>query len=79
MPYTRADAWAFMLECHRVLRVGGRPRLVIPVLHALVHQYLQGGNTDNFLSQMQFDAYPPAGLDLRERQIENIYLEARRP
>jgi predicted SAM-dependent methyltransferase len=126
----RDDAWAFLLECHRVLRSGGRLRLVVPDLHALVHQYLQRGNADNFLGQMQFETHLPAGLlaklrwllfggrghhwmydarslgdlmgeagfvdvemmesgqtriscpaglDLRERQIESIYLEARRP
>jgi len=126
----RDDAWAFLLECHRALRSGGRLRLVVPDLHALVHQYLQRGNADNFLGQMQFETQPsagllaklrwllfggrghhwmydarslgglmeeagfvevemmepgqtriaePAGLDLRERQIESIYLEARRP
>jgi predicted SAM-dependent methyltransferase len=126
----RDDAWAFLLECHRALRSGGRLRLVVPDLHALVHQYLQRGNADNFLGQMQFETHlpagvlaklrrllfggrghhwmydarslgglmeeagfvevemmepgqtriaEPAGLDLRERQIESIYLEARRP
>jgi predicted SAM-dependent methyltransferase len=126
----RDDAWAFLLECHRVLRPDGRLRLVVPDLHALVHQYLKRGNADNFLGQMQFETHLPAGLlaklrwlmfggrghhwmydarslgglieeagfvdvemmepgqtripyptglDLRERQIESIYLEARRP
>jgi predicted SAM-dependent methyltransferase len=126
----RDDAWAFLVECRRVLRSGGRLRLVVPDLHALVHQYLQRGNADNFLGQMQFETHlpagllaklrwllfggrghhwmydarslgglmeeagfvdvemmepgqtriaEPAGLDLRERQIESIYLEARRP
>lgn len=51
----RDDAWAFLLECHRVLRSGGRLRLVVPDLHALVHQYLQRGNANNFLGQMQFE------------------------
>ena len=126
----RDDAWSFLLECHRVLRPGGRLRLVVPDLHALVHQYLQRGNADNFLGQMQFETHLPAGLfaklrwlvfggrghhwmydarslgalmeeagfvdvemmepgqtridqpvglDLCERQIESIYVEARRP
>jgi len=126
----RGDAWSFLLLCHRVLRPCGRLRLVVPDLHALVHQYLQRGNADNFLGQMQFETHLPAGvfaklrwlvfggrghhwmydarslgqlmeeagfvgvemmepgqtridqpsgLDLRERQIESIYLEGRRP
>jgi len=126
----RDDAWAFLVECHRVLRSGGRLRLVVPDLHALVHQYLRRGNADNFLGQMQFETHlppgligklrwllfggrghhwmydarslgglmeeagfaevemmepgqtrmaDPSGLDLRERQIESIYLETRRP
>jgi len=125
----RDDAWAFLVECHRVLRPGGRLRLVVPDLHALAHQYLQGGNADNFLGRLQFEPQPPGGLlaklrwllfggrghhwmydarslgslmekagfaevemvepgqtripdptglDLRERPIESIYLEARR-
>ena len=126
----RDNAWAFLLECRRVLKSDGRLRLVVPDLHALVHQYLRRGNADNFLGQMQFETPlpagmlaklrwllfgsrghhwmydarslgalmeaagfvdvemmepgqtripDPAGLDLRERQIESIYLEARRP
>jgi len=126
----RHDAGAFLLECRRVLRSGGRLRLVVPDVHALVHQYLQHGDADDFLSQMQFETHlpaglrakmkwllfggrghhwiydarslgslmeeavfvdvemmepgqtripDPAGLDLRERQIESIYMEARRP
>src|SRR4029077_7452344 len=58
----RDDAWAFLLECCRVLRSGGRLRLVVPDVHALVHQYLQHGNADNFLSQMQFETHLPTGL-----------------
>ncbi len=126
----RDDAWAFLLECHRVLKPGGRLRLVVPDLHALVQQYLLRGNGDHFLGQMQLETHlppgvmrkmkwllfggrghhwmydarslgglmeeagfaavemmepgqtrlaEPAGLDLRERQIESIYLEGRRP
>jgi predicted SAM-dependent methyltransferase len=126
----RDDAWSFLLECHRVLRPGGRLRLVVPDLHALVHEYLQRGNADFFVGQMQFETrlppgalaklkwlifggrthhwmydarslgglmeeagfadvemmepgrtriVDPDGLDLRERYIESIYLEGRRP
>jgi predicted SAM-dependent methyltransferase len=126
----RDDAWAFLLECHRVLRPSGRLRLVVPDLHALVYEYLKRGNADNFLGQMQFQTHlpgglfaklkwllfggrthhwmydarslgalvaeagfvdvemmepgqtriaEPSGLDLREREIESIYLEAVRP
>src|SRR5260370_18208686 len=58
----RDDAWAFLLECHRVLRPGGRLRLVVPDLHALAHQYLQRGNADDFLGQLQFEPQLPPGL-----------------
>jgi len=126
----RDGAWAFLLECHRVLRPGGRLRLVVPDLHALAHQYLQRGDADNFLGHLQFETHRPSsllatlrwllvgsrghhwmydarslgalmeeagfvevetmepgqtrlsepeGLDLRERQINSIYLEAVRP
>jgi predicted SAM-dependent methyltransferase len=125
----RDDAWAFLLECHRALRPGGRLRLVVPDLHALVQQYLLRGSADYFVAQMQFETHlppgpigkmkwllfggrghhwmydarslggmmeeagfvdvemmepgqtriaEPAGLDLRERQIESIYLEGSR-
>lgn len=58
----RDDAWTFLLECHRVLKPGGRLRLVVPDLHALVHEYLRKGRADIFLSQMQFETHLPAGL-----------------
>jgi predicted SAM-dependent methyltransferase len=126
----RDDAWAFLLECHRALKPGGRLRLVVPDLHALVQQYHLRGSADYFVAQMQFETHlprglmrklkwllfggrghhwmydarslgelmeeagftavemmepgqtrlaDPAGLDLRERQIESIYLEGLRP
>ena len=126
----RDGAWAFLLECHRVLRPGGRLRLVVPDLHGLAHQYLQRGDADDFLGHLQSETHSPSGLlarlrwllvgsrghhwmydarslgalmeeagfveveamepgqthlaepgglDLRERQINSIYLEAVRP
>jgi len=126
----RGDAWAFLLECHRVLRSGGRLRLAVPDLHLLARRYLEFGDADGFLSQMQLETQRPAGLlatlewllfggrghhwmydarslgalmaeagfvevetmepcqtritepgglDLRERQINSIYVEAARP
>jgi predicted SAM-dependent methyltransferase len=126
----RDDAWAFLLECRRVLRPGGRLRLVVPDLRLLARQYLERGDADDFLGHMQLEtARPggllaklkwlllggrghhwmydarslgalmaeagfvevetmdpgqtriaePGGLDLRERQIDSIYLEAVRP
>ena len=125
----RDDAWGFLLRCRRVLKSVGRPSCH-PRCASLVHQYLQHGDADDFLSQMQFETHlptglraklkwllfggrghhwmydarslgglmeeaglvdvemmepgqtripDPAGLDLRQRQIESIYLEARRP
>jgi predicted SAM-dependent methyltransferase len=124
------DAWAFLLECRRVLRPGGRLRLVVPDLHLLAHRYLERGDADDFLGHLQFETHRPAGLlaqlkwllfggrghhwmydacslgalveeagfvevermepgqtriaesgglDLRERQINSVYLEAVRP
>jgi len=126
----RNDAWAFLAECHRVLRPGGRLRLVVPDLHLLARQYLERGDADNFLGHMQFETGRPVGLlaklkwlmiggrghhwmydarslgallqeagfvevetmepgqtriaepdglDLRERQVDSLYLEAVRP
>jgi predicted SAM-dependent methyltransferase len=54
-----AAAWAFLLECHRVLRPGGRLRLAVPDLAALAHEYLRNGDADNFLGQLQFETHPP--------------------
>jgi predicted SAM-dependent methyltransferase len=58
----RDDAWSFLVECHRVLRPGGRLRLVVPDLHLLAHQYLERGDADNFLGHLQFETVRPAGL-----------------
>jgi len=56
------DAWAFLRECRRVLRPGGRLRLVVPDLQALARDYLRGGDADDFLRRMQFETHLPAGL-----------------
>jgi predicted SAM-dependent methyltransferase len=58
----RDDAWAFLLECRRVLKPGGRLRLVVPDLHTLAREYLNRGDADNFLGRMQFETHPPGGL-----------------
>ena len=55
----RDDAWAFLLECHRALKPGGRLRLVVPDLHALVQQYHLRGSADYFVAQMQFETHLP--------------------
>ena len=49
----RGDAWAFLLECHRVLRSGGRLRLAVPDLHLLARRYLEFGDADGFLGGPQ--------------------------
>jgi len=126
----RREARRFLAECQRVLRSGGRLRLVAPDLRWSVLEYMEKGRADEFIAQLQFDLDKPhgliarirrllsggrghhwmydgpalarlvtdagfadverlqagqtrlpdpAGLDLCERQIESIYLEARRP
>jgi len=126
----RHEAWLFLVECLRVLKPGGVLRLAVPNLRWSILEYMEKGNADHFIAQLQFDIdkprgliarvhrvltggrghhwmydstslarlveecgfrgieTPPAGktrlgdpgeLDLREREIESLYLEADRP
>lgn len=126
----RHEAWLFLLECMRVLKPGGTLRLAVPNLKWSILEYMEKGNADHFIAQLQFDIDKPRGLvarvhrfltggrghhwmydgpslsrlvgeagfvrieilaagetrlhdpgalDLREREIESLYLEAESP
>ena len=40
--FDKADGRSFLSECHRVLRPGGIIRIVVPDLHVIVVDYLEG-------------------------------------
>lgn len=126
----RHEASLFLAECLRVLKPGGVLRLAVPNLRWSILEYMEKGNADHFIAQLQFDVDKPRGLvarvhrvltggrghhwmydgasltrlveecgfrgietlpvgktrlgdpgelDLREREIESLYLEAERP
>ncbi len=126
----RHEAELFLAECLRVLKPGGVLRLSVPNLRWSILEYMEKGNADHFIAQLQFDVDKPRGvvgrlhrlltggrghhwmydgsslsrlvegcgfrvvevlpagqtrltdpgeLDLREREIESLYLEAERP
>ncbi len=56
------DAEAFLRECHRVLRPGGVLRLAVPDLADAVKGYLQYGDADLFVGQLQLDLAKPRGF-----------------
>ena len=58
----REDAEAFLRECHRVLRRGGVLRLAVPDLALQVREYLEHGDADLFVEQLQIDLAKPRGL-----------------
>lgn len=45
----RKDAISFLTEIHRILKVGGRIRLVLPDLEKLIELYNQTKDADNFM------------------------------
>lgn len=45
----RKDAVSFLTEVHRILKVGGRIRLVLPDLEKLIELYNQTKDADNFM------------------------------
>lgn len=126
----RREAGRFLAECRRVLKPGGILRLAVPDLRWSILEYMEKGDADQFIAQLQFDIDKPRGLagrlrrlvsggrghhwmydgaslgrlvagsgfgaieivpaghtrladpgtlDLREREGESLYLEARRP
>lgn len=64
----REDAEAFLCECHRVLRPGGVLRLAVPDLALEVRRYLEHGDANIFLEQLQIDLAKPRGIAGRLRQ-----------
>jgi predicted SAM-dependent methyltransferase len=51
----RNEAQAFLAECRRVLRPGGRLRLVVPDLAFFVDAYRRSGDADEFFAHLRVD------------------------
>lgn len=58
----RREARRFLAECRRVLKPGGRLRIVVPDLRITVNDYVAKGNADVFLDQLQLALDKPHGV-----------------
>lgn len=58
----RREVRLFLAECRRVLKPGGRLRLVVPDLEARVKRYMESKDADHLIDSFIFDLDKPRGF-----------------